>query len=119
MCGEAPDRVLGLAQTAILHVDSAIDDFRRAKEMGIEEGDLVEIKSTLRATKGRVALKQGIRPDTILIQGQFDRWVTPYSKDNPAPSMNTVVPMSLALTDSTGSSADIVRVGVNKLEGVI
>jgi len=89
----------------------------RAQEMGIEEGDLVEIKSTLRSTKGRVALKQGIRPDTILIQGQFDHWVTPYSKDNPAPSMNTVVPMSLALTDATGSSADIVRVGVHKLEG--
>jgi phenylacetyl-CoA:acceptor oxidoreductase len=89
----------------------------RAAEMGIEEGDLVEIKSTLRATKGRVALKQGIRPDTILIQGQFDHWVTPYSKDNPAPSMNTVVPMSLALTDATGSSADIVRVAVTKLAG--
>jgi len=43
--------------------------------------------------------------------------VTPYSKDNPAPSMNTVVPMSLELTDSTGSSADIVRVAVIKLEG--
>jgi len=89
----------------------------KAREMGIEDGDLVEIKSTLRSTKGRVALKQGIRPDTILIQGQFDHWVTPYSKDHPAPSMNTVVPMSLELTDSTGSSADIVRVAVIKLEG--
>ena len=88
----------------------------RAVEMGIEDGDLVEIKSTLRGTKGRVVLKQGIRPDTILIQGQFDHWVTPYSVDHPAPSMNTVVPMSLALTDSTGSSADIVRVAVNRLE---
>ncbi len=88
----------------------------RAAEMGIEDGDLVEITSTLRGTKGRVVLKQGIRPDTILIQGQFDHWVTPYSVDHPAPSMNTVVPMSLALTDSTGSSADIVRVAVNRLE---
>jgi phenylacetyl-CoA:acceptor oxidoreductase len=77
----------------------------------------VEIKSTLRSTKGRVVLKQGIRPDTILIQGQFDHWVTPYSKDNPAPSMNSLVPMSLALTDSTGSSADLVRVAVTRLEG--
>jgi phenylacetyl-CoA:acceptor oxidoreductase len=89
----------------------------RAQEMGVEDGDLVEIKSTLRGTKGRVALKQGIRPDTILIQGQFDHWVTRYSKNHPAPSMNTVVPMSLELTDSTGSSADIVRVAVHRLEG--
>ena len=35
MCSEAPDRVLGLAQTAVLSVDSAIEDFRRAKEMGM------------------------------------------------------------------------------------
>jgi len=34
MCTEAPERVYGLAQTAILSVDSAIEDFRRAKEMG-------------------------------------------------------------------------------------
>ena len=35
MCSEAPDRVFGLAQTAVLSVDSAIEDFRRAKEMGL------------------------------------------------------------------------------------
>jgi len=34
MCSEAPERVLGLAQTAVLSVDSAIEDFRHAKEMG-------------------------------------------------------------------------------------
>ena len=35
MCAEAPDRVFGLAQTAVLSVDSAIEDFRRAREMGM------------------------------------------------------------------------------------
>jgi uncharacterized protein len=34
MCSEAPERVYGLAQTAVLSVDSAIEDFGRAKEMG-------------------------------------------------------------------------------------
>jgi predicted TIM-barrel fold metal-dependent hydrolase len=34
MCAEAPNRVFGLAQTAILDVDSAIADFQRAKDMG-------------------------------------------------------------------------------------
>ena len=33
-CAELPDRLFGLAQTAVLSVDSAIEDFRRAKEMG-------------------------------------------------------------------------------------
>jgi len=35
MCGEAPERVYGLAQTAVLSVDQAIDDFQLAKDMGL------------------------------------------------------------------------------------
>ena len=27
--------------------------------------------------------------------GQFDHWKTPFAKDLPVPSMNTVTPMSL------------------------
>ena len=33
-CAELPNRLFGLAQTPVLSVDSAIEDFRRAKEMG-------------------------------------------------------------------------------------
>ncbi|MEL0082474.1 MAG: amidohydrolase family protein [Gammaproteobacteria bacterium] len=33
-CGEAPERLFGLAQTAMVSVDAAIDDFRLAKERG-------------------------------------------------------------------------------------
>lgn len=35
MCSEAPERIFGLAQTAVLSVDEAIEDFRRAREMGM------------------------------------------------------------------------------------
>ena len=34
MCADAPERIFGLAQTAVLDVDSAIADFAQAKEMG-------------------------------------------------------------------------------------
>jgi phenylacetyl-CoA:acceptor oxidoreductase len=57
---------------------------------------------------------QGIRPDTLLIVGQFDHWATPYAKDMLAPSLNTIAPMTLELTDATGSGADVVRVNVRK-----
>lgn len=33
-CGALPDRLFGLAQTAVTSVDAAIEDFRRAKELG-------------------------------------------------------------------------------------
>ncbi len=35
MCAEAPTRIFGLAQTAVLSVDGAIEDFTAAKEMGM------------------------------------------------------------------------------------
>ncbi|MBV1878444.1 MAG: amidohydrolase [Pseudomonadales bacterium] len=35
MCSEQPYRVFGLAQTAVLSVDSAIEDFKMAKKMGM------------------------------------------------------------------------------------
>jgi len=34
MCADAPDRIFGMAQTAVLSVDAAIADFQQAKDMG-------------------------------------------------------------------------------------
>ena len=87
-----------------------------AEKLGIADGDLVEVRSPLNSTKGKVMLREGIRPDTLLIIGQFDHWVTPYAKDFHAPSMNALVPMLLDLTDATGSSADLVKVKITRLE---
>jgi len=85
-----------------------------AEKLGIEEGDLVDVVSTVSTTRGPAIINQGIRPDTLLIIGQFDHWVTPYAKDMKAPSLNTVAPMSMELTDATGSGADVVRVALRK-----
>ena len=89
----------------------------RAREMGIAEGDLVEIRSSLRATTGHAVLRHGIRPDTPLVLGQFDHWVTPFAKDLELPSLNSVTSLALSLTDSTGSTADRARVRLSKGAG--
>ncbi|KAB2917369.1 MAG: molybdopterin-dependent oxidoreductase [Hyphomicrobiaceae bacterium] len=86
-----------------------------AAKLGIADGDLVEVRSPLNRTQGRVMLCEGIRPDTLLMIGQFDHWATPFAKDLGAPSMNALVPMMLELTDATGSSADLVKVKVTRL----
>ena len=87
-----------------------------AARLGIAEGDRVEVRSHIGATYGRAALMKGVRPDTVVILGQFDHWATPYIKDQERASLNTVAPMSVELTDATGSGADIVRVSVRKAE---
>jgi phenylacetyl-CoA:acceptor oxidoreductase len=86
-----------------------------AQRFGIADGDLVEVRSPLNHTKGRAMLTEGIRPDTLLMIGQFDHWATPFAKDFAAPSMNALTPMLLELTDATGSSADLVKVKVTRL----
>lgn len=88
----------------------------KAAELGLQDGDRVEVSSPLNATRGRIVTRQGIRPDTVLMIGQFDHWATPFAKDVETASLNALVPMLLDLTDSTGSGADLARVRIRKLE---
>ena len=93
----------------------ALVDAGKATELGLTDGDLVEIRSPLNATRGRVVTRQGIRPDTLLMIGQFEHWATPFAKELELPSLNKLVPMLIDLTDSTGSGADLARVKITKL----
>ena len=105
---EVADNVAGHGNVVMNHA--------AAERLGIADGELVEVRSPLNDTKGRVMLCEGIRPDTLLMIGQFDHWATPFAKDFHAPSMNALVPMLLDLTDATGSSADLVKVKIKRLE---
>ena len=88
-----------------------------AARLGIAKGDWVEVRSTVNATRGRAEPVQGCRPDTVVIPGQFDHWKTPFAKNLKFPSLNTVAPLSLELTDPAGGGADLVRVAVRKVDG--
>ncbi len=88
-----------------------------AARLNLAEGDRIEIASPAGKTEGAVLLRQGIRPDTLLMVGQFDHWATPFAKDNKAPCMNSLTPMMLELTDATGSGADLVKVAVRPIGG--
>jgi phenylacetyl-CoA:acceptor oxidoreductase len=85
-----------------------------ARKLQIRDGDWLTIATPEASVKARAVLREGIRPDTLLLLGQFGHWATPVAKDFGMPSMNPLVPMSLALTDATGSGADIVKVSLRK-----
>ena len=89
----------------------------KARSLGIAEGDPVVIESAVGVTQGYAVLREGIRPDTLLMIGQFEHWAMPVAKDLKLPSLNSVSSIALSLTDATGSSADIARVNVRKGEG--
>ncbi|MGE5505542.1 MAG: molybdopterin-dependent oxidoreductase [Actinomycetota bacterium] len=88
-----------------------------ARKLGIANGDWVEVRSPLAATRGRASVVQGCRPDTVVIPGQYAHWKTPYAKDLDFPSLNPLAPLSLELTDATGSGADVVRVALRRVDG--
>ena len=85
--------------------------------MGLAEGDPVVIESVTGITKGYAVLREGVRPDTLVLIGQFDHWKTPFAKDLNLPSLNSLTSLSLSLTDSTGSGSDIARVKISKGDG--
>ena len=86
----------------------------KAREMGLSEGDPVTLMSVSGETNGYAVLREGIRPDTVVMVGQFDHWKTPYAKDLKLPSLNSLTSLSLKLTDSTGSGSDITRIKIIK-----
>jgi phenylacetyl-CoA:acceptor oxidoreductase len=88
---------------------------KTAATFGLKQDDWVELRSPIAKTQGRVAIAEGVRPDTLVVPGQFGHWATPFAKDLKFPSLNKLAPMSLDLTDATGSGADIVRVSLTPL----
>jgi len=92
------------------------------REHGLKNGDWVEVTSPVGSTVGKAQLVQGCRPDTVVIPGQYAHWKTPIAKDFNFPSLNKIAPLSavsLALTDATGSGADVVRVRIKKVDGPV
>jgi len=85
-----------------------------ARRLGIAEGERLVIESVSGTTEGEAVLREGIRPDTLLMIGQFDHWKTPFAKDLKLPSLNSLTDLSLKLTDSTGSSSDVMRVRIKR-----
>lgn len=88
---------------------------RRATAMGITDDDLIEVTSPVGRTRGKALLREGVRPDVIVMIGQFGHWKTPYAKDFQMPSLNDLVPMTMDLIDGTGSSIDAVKVSVARV----
>jgi phenylacetyl-CoA:acceptor oxidoreductase len=85
-----------------------------ATRLGIAEGDLVEIQSPTGTTRGRAILREGVRPDVVVVLQQFGHWATPFARELGMPNLNEVAAMDLTLTDATGSGADLVPVAVRK-----
>lgn len=85
-----------------------------AEKKGIRDGDTIVIESPLKKKKCTAIVREGIRPDTAVITGQFGNWAMPFAKDLNIPSLNELIEPDQALFDAGGSSCDIVKVKIYK-----
>ncbi len=87
----------------------------KARELGIGDGDLIEVISPIAKVSGKAILREGVRPDVVLIVGQFGHWKTPYAKDFNMPSANSLVPMHMDFLDGSGGSIDGTKVNIRRV----
>lgn len=85
-----------------------------AKKIGIKDKDTVIIESSTKKKKCKAIVREGTRPDTVVITGQFGNWITPFAKDLNIPSINELMEPDFDLFDAGGSSCDIVKVKIYK-----
>ena len=85
-----------------------------AARLGIADGDLIELVSPTGATRGRAILREGVRPDVVVVLQQFGHWATPVAQDLDMPNLNMLEPIDLSLIDATGSGSDLIKVKIYK-----
>lgn len=90
-----------------IHMNSS-----RARQLGIQDGDLIELSTPYGQDQGKVKLSEGLRPDTLCILHGFGN-KSPYLKRAQNNGMNDGVIMpatpkekNLALKDPTGACLD-------------
>jgi len=90
-------------------VGDVLMNINTAKKKGIKEGDEIWIQSPIAKIKQKVRLSQAIRPDCLLISGQFGQWGMPVAKDTGRASISSLVPISIGWTDKLlGSQQSLV-----------
>ncbi|MBL1141141.1 MAG: molybdopterin-dependent oxidoreductase [Proteobacteria bacterium] len=95
--------------------DGIIMNAGKAEELGINDGDEIEVTSPIASTRGIARLRQGVRPDTIVMIAQFGQWKTPFAKDLKRTGVNKLVPMNQDYIDGGGSSIDGTKVYITRV----
>ncbi len=72
---------------------------RSAEAKGIRDGDKICVESEVSKVVGKVTLRQGIRPDTLLIAGQFGQWAMPVARDTGRVTLSSLIPIDPKWTD--------------------
>lgn len=106
---------LELVEQRLEHLRVQINS-ETAKQRGIKDEDEIWIESAYSRVKGRAKLREGLRPDTIVLHGTFGHWATPLARDygESLPNINRLSKMDLNTLAEDGGVRDTVKVKVYK-----
>ncbi len=92
---------------------------KAAKGKDIKNGDEVWVESEVGKVRRRVRLTECIRPDTVLIAGQFGQWATPGARETGRVSETMLTPIRHSWTDHvvSGMQGNMVKAKVYKAQG--
>ncbi|MFC1965232.1 molybdopterin dinucleotide binding domain-containing protein, partial [Chloroflexota bacterium] len=87
-----------------------------AEKRGIKDEDEIYIESAHGKVKGRAKLREGLRPDTVVIHGQFGHSTTPLSKDTREliPNITALSKADIGMVAEDGGVRDTVKIKVYK-----
>ena len=85
-----------------------------ASKLGINDGDKIVLESPVKKRSCKAIVREGVRPDTVVLTGQFGNWRVPFAKDLDIPNLNEFMMKDTMLFDAGGSSADVVKVKIYK-----
>ncbi|KXB01979.1 hypothetical protein AKJ44_01735 [candidate division MSBL1 archaeon SCGC-AAA261F17] len=105
-----------MAADSMLDFGGVVINTSKAKEMGIEDGDRIVVESPFDKTEANVITREGIRPDVVVVLGQFGRWKGLFAKDLNIPNVTDHTKIDLDVLDAGGSGADLVKVKIYKAE---
>jgi phenylacetyl-CoA:acceptor oxidoreductase len=89
-------------------VGDVLMNTKTAGKKGIAAGDNIWIENSAGKIKQKVRLVQGIRPDCLLISGQFGQWAMPIAKETGRATVSTLLPINTELKDKmTGNQQSI------------
>ncbi len=93
--------------------DGILVNSGKAAELGIRDGDEIEVRSAVGAMRCIARLRHGVRPDVVLMVGQWGHWKTPFAKDLKRPGPNDLIPMNMDLIDGMGSTNETTKVAIS------
>lgn len=86
-----------------------------AADLDVGEGESIVVQTDYGEVEGDAIVREGIRPDVVLIVGQFGRTVTPHAENLRIPNINEITTLdSLDLIDGTGSIAQLAKGSLKK-----